>query len=67
MAAGRTRLACVLRRYGQQHGAVSLNFVAELSPAFILALVEPGFHLKLPLLHEQNLLAQQIASVWAIF
>ena len=40
MAAGRTRLACVLRRYCQQYAAVPLDFVVELSPEFTPALVK---------------------------
>jgi len=42
MAAGRTRLACVLRRYGQQYAAVSLDFVVELAPELTPALIENG-------------------------
>jgi hypothetical protein len=42
MAAGRARLACVLRRYGQQYAAVPLDFVVELSSELTPSLIENG-------------------------
>ena len=40
MAASRTRLACVLRRYDQQYAAVPVDFVVELSSELTPALVK---------------------------